>query len=417
MAYNPSNPNGQATSANSAPVVIASDQSSIPIVEPDLFFTGQTAQTSLINNIIPATASANATDASGYRSASVQLVCPAGTYTTGQVIFEGSNDNVNFQTIPVYSQLILTGTPIVAAITLATTTSLVYTFPIQTRYIRVRIAVAITGASAQVQAFTRLSQAAWSPAILQVAQGTAANLNTTATIGSGTITTVTTVGSVTSSNAAIPLLVADVVSAAITSTTTTAAFTPSAGSSYMIFIPVTAGVGTGTFQVTVQESPDSGTTWYTVYNFPATVVTASVVGANANQESPVITLTGNRVRYVQTLTGVTSITRAISRLQSSQSGYAVPTGTVYTDRSGSTSATPSTSTQVAASNSQRRYFIIQNVGASSIWINFTSAATAGSGSLLILAQGSYVMESSTITTEAINVLSASASVAFTAKEG
>lgn len=31
MAYNPNNPNGQATMANSAPVVIASDQSSIPI--------------------------------------------------------------------------------------------------------------------------------------------------------------------------------------------------------------------------------------------------------------------------------------------------------------------------------------------------------------------------------------------------
>ena len=34
MAYNPNNPNGQATSANSAPVVIASDQSSLPISLP-----------------------------------------------------------------------------------------------------------------------------------------------------------------------------------------------------------------------------------------------------------------------------------------------------------------------------------------------------------------------------------------------
>lgn len=31
MAYNPQNPNGQATSANSAPVVIASDQSAFPV--------------------------------------------------------------------------------------------------------------------------------------------------------------------------------------------------------------------------------------------------------------------------------------------------------------------------------------------------------------------------------------------------
>lgn len=31
MAYNPQNPNGQATSANSAPVVVASDQSTLPV--------------------------------------------------------------------------------------------------------------------------------------------------------------------------------------------------------------------------------------------------------------------------------------------------------------------------------------------------------------------------------------------------
>ena len=154
----------------------------------DLYFTGQAAQTATINNIIPATASANATDATGYRSGSVQLICPAGTYTTGAVIFEGSNDNTNFVTIPVYSQLVLTGTPIVAAITLVTTTNLVYTFPISTRYIRVRISTAVTGASASVRAFTKLSQKSWSPAVYQVAQGTAGNLNATIT---GVLTTVT----------------------------------------------------------------------------------------------------------------------------------------------------------------------------------------------------------------------------------
>ena len=31
MSYNPSNPNGQTTSANSAPVVIASDQSAVEV--------------------------------------------------------------------------------------------------------------------------------------------------------------------------------------------------------------------------------------------------------------------------------------------------------------------------------------------------------------------------------------------------
>ena len=188
---------GSKVSASSFPVVIASDQATLNTNRPDLFITGQAAQTALVNNIIPATAGATATDASGYRSGTVQLIAPAGTYTTGAVIFEGSNDNINFQTVPVYSQLITTGTPIVAAITLVTTTPLIYSFPINFRYIRVRISTAISGASAQVQAFTRLSQAAWTPAVFQVAQNTAASLATTATIASGTVTTVSTVTSVT----------------------------------------------------------------------------------------------------------------------------------------------------------------------------------------------------------------------------
>ena len=35
MAYNPNNPNGQATGANSAPVVLASDQTTVPVKVTD----------------------------------------------------------------------------------------------------------------------------------------------------------------------------------------------------------------------------------------------------------------------------------------------------------------------------------------------------------------------------------------------
>lgn len=55
MSYIPPNPNGQATSANSAPVVIASDQSTIPIRE-----TPQTSGGLLTSKTIAA-ASTNAT--------------------------------------------------------------------------------------------------------------------------------------------------------------------------------------------------------------------------------------------------------------------------------------------------------------------------------------------------------------------
>ena len=207
MTYYPNNPNGQATSANSAPVVLSTSQETMlsnldtdlgntsetapasdtatsglngrlqrvaqrltTLIE-DIFVTGQSAQTATVNNILTTTSGAAASDLTGYRTASVQVVS---TGTAGTFIFEGSNDNTNFQAIPVFSQLILTGTPITAAIT-ATATNLIYVFPVNVRYIRLRIATTITGGS--IQAHSKFSQTNFTPAILQIAQATAANLN------------------------------------------------------------------------------------------------------------------------------------------------------------------------------------------------------------------------------------------------
>ena len=172
-------------------VTISPNSPAANILQTDLSVTGQSAQTAVINNIIPVTASASATDATGYKSGSIQVVS---TGTAGTFIFEQSNDNVNFQTMPVYNQVILTGTPVTAAIT-ATASQIIYTFPIQARYIRLRIATLITGGS--IQAFTRLSQAPWSPAIMQVGQNVASNLNATVSGNLGTVTTVTAVTSIT----------------------------------------------------------------------------------------------------------------------------------------------------------------------------------------------------------------------------
>lgn len=191
---------GQTTMSASLPVTIASNQSSLPTTESrlptalgqsatwqslpvslstqnisDSSITGQSAQTATVNNILTSASGTAAIDATGYRSGSVQIVS---TGTGGTFIFEGSNDNSNFQTIPVYSQLILTGTPIVAAIT-PTATNLIYVFPINCRYIRLRIATTITGGS--IHAFTKLMQTPFTPAVFQVAQATTANLQTTST--------------------------------------------------------------------------------------------------------------------------------------------------------------------------------------------------------------------------------------------
>jgi len=135
-------------------------------------------------------------------------------------------------------------------------------------------------------------------------------VNTPATTVTGTLTTVTTVTNVTAANLALPGIIADVASAAITTTTTTAAFTPTFGVGYSVVIPVTVVTGTNpTMDVAVEESDDSGTNWYKVYDFPRITATGAY-------RSPILQFKGNRVRYVQTVAGTTpSFTRAVNRLQ------------------------------------------------------------------------------------------------------
>lgn len=127
----------------------------------------------------------------------------------------------------------------------------------------------------------------------------------------GTLSTVTTV---TAANLAAPGIIADVASAAITTTANTSAITPTFGCSYTVTIPVTAVSGTSpTMDVDIQESDDSGVNWYTVYSFPR--ITATGV-----YRSSKLAFNGNRVRYVQTIGGTSpSFTRAINRLQCSDS--------------------------------------------------------------------------------------------------
>lgn len=94
-----------------------------------------------------------------------------------------------------------------------------------------------------------------------------------------------------------------------------------------------------------------------------------------------------------------------------------PRNGTLTDGSGTTSGTPSTSTQIFAANSSRRYLLIENVSTTAtIWINFTSAATAANGSYTLLPGGSIVQETGFVSTEVVNVLSTVASVPFTAKQ-
>lgn len=331
---------GQTTAVNSLPVVLASNQTSIPVTSAgiptslgqqaasasqpvtlsnenvqDLYTTGASAQTATVNNILPAASGAAATDVTGYRSGSIQLVS---TGTAGTFQLECSNDNVNFQLVPMYNQTLLTAAP--SSTITASATQLLYVFPITGRYIRLRIATTITGGS--IQAFSKFTQVPFMPGNLSVGQSTAANLNMTAVIASGTVTTVstvtavTTVAAVTAANLNLPGIIADVASAALTVTTTTATLTPTFGTSYSVVIPVTAVSGTTpTLDVQIQESDDTGTNWTPIYDFAR-------ITATGIYRSPVLPMTGNRVRYLQTVTGTTpSFTRAVNRLQSSLTSY------------------------------------------------------------------------------------------------
>ena len=174
----------------------------------------------------------------------------------------------------------------------------------------------------------------------------------TANIGTGTVAAVT---AVTAANLALPGIIADVASAALTSTATAGPFTPTFGIAYTVNIPVTAVTGTTpTLDVAIEESDDSGTNWFKVYDFPR-------ITAAGMYRSPLIRAVGNRVRYVQTVGGTTpSFTRAINRLQNSSSAEAVRQ---LIDRSISlttlNSITPSLDTRDAGNRAQ----LVVSVGA------------------------------------------------------
>lgn len=268
-------------------------------ISPDIFVTGQAAQTATVNNILTTTAGATSTDLFGYHSAIVQVIS---TGTGGTFIFEGSNDNVDFQSILVQSQALTNGTITTGAIT-ASATQLGYKFPVDFRYIRLRIATTITGGS--IQAVSKYSQLPYSSIANVISQNTAGNLSTTVT------------GSVTA-NAGSPSIVADVPSAVITTTTTTGAFTQGSGNCYTVTVPVTVASGTGeVMDIQVQESIDTGTNYVAIWDMPRITTTGSY-------DTPTLYLRGNRVRYVETIGGSSpSFTRAISRMISQASCTAV----------------------------------------------------------------------------------------------
>lgn len=173
-------------------------------------------------------------------------------------------------------------------------------------WFRIRCTVAVTVNAIATWTIQRWSYATEPIPAAQISGTQPVSWTVTATVSNATV------ASVASSQWAIPWIIQDVASAAITTTTTTATITPTFGISYSVAIPVTLVSGTNpTMDVVVEESHNSGTNWESVYQFPIITTTGYYV-------SPPLKLNGNRVRYVQTIWGTTpSFTRSIQRLQSS----------------------------------------------------------------------------------------------------
>lgn len=155
------------------------------------------------------------------------------------------------------------------------------------------------------------------------------------------------------------------------------------------------GASTSALQTSVQGSATGGTA----------ATSSSLDGGIFNTTLP--TLTNGQQAALQLNTSGKLLTQ--SSIQ--------PTNGTLTDNSGTTSATPSTSTTIMASNASRKYLLIQNVSTTNtIWVNFTTSATTTQPSYELLPGGSLVQEAGFVSTEAVTVICTAASSPYTAKQ-
>ena len=149
----------------------------------DLNITGQAVQTAAGQNIMLAVAGVGATDCTGYRAISIQII-PAGTVSSGVVSFEGSNDNVTFTAISLQDEAAPAADP-VSTVSPLTGVNRYMTGPVRWRYFRARISTLI-GGGGSLSAVTRLTQVSFSDDQISVTQTTASLLNGTMVLAGGT---------------------------------------------------------------------------------------------------------------------------------------------------------------------------------------------------------------------------------------
>ena len=133
-----------------------------------------------------------------------------------------------------------------------------------------------------------------------------------------------------------------------------------------------------------------------------------------------VVLTATQLTTLTPLTSVTVVQPVGTSLHAvidSGSVSATPTKGTITDGSGTTSVTPSTATTAVAANATRKYLYIQNTSPSAtIWINFTTTAVTAQPSIPLLPYAGFVQEAGFVSTEAISVISTTASAPYTIKQ-
>lgn len=280
---------GQGSSNTSTLRVIPADDAQILQREVHISSASQTALN--INMMTGTTASY---DCTGYRSIGIQIRGGAGI-SAGQVIWEGSNDDVNWATQIMIPPTNSTPSPITSALSITASATFQYYASLSMRYYRLRISTGFTGGSITAQ--FRLSPNHVAGMATPVI-GTVTAVVSSATLNAGTVTAATLSSAVT----------ADISSGAITTTTTSSAVTYSSIASVSLSQIITASSGTNqTLDTVVQCSMDNGTNWFDVYHFPR-------VTGTGQWYSPPMKLRGVFLRYVRTIGGSTpSFTMAINR--------------------------------------------------------------------------------------------------------
>jgi hypothetical protein len=311
---------GQKAMTASMPVVLASDQSALPVTTEN-YITGQQATNATPASTIPgagtnllnAAGGTAAIDATGYRTVSVHLIAVG---TAAVVNFEHSNDNVNYQNFSVYrlGEVAIASNNQYGNIPLNPAGQYFFTFPVLSRYVRLRLSTA-PGAGNSVQCFTRFSTMAWSPPQLNVINATAANLNSTVT---GTVNVLQTVPSSLNCTAVVTgatlasSAVGDMVSVSTVASGNSGATGISVLNSHAHSFQVTNVIttGTGSIDAVIQESYDAGSNWVDIFHLDR------VTGAGTvRQQIPSLKVNGDRVRYAWTVTGtLTTATMSVTRI-------------------------------------------------------------------------------------------------------